>query len=326
MTILDARALPAWAAAAWSAGYGALAVTWWAEGGDYPFARVDDAHSSQSLLEGTAPAVVAPIMALVCLAATLLGVYLARGGRARAALAFGWTLAAVLALLLPDYSLLAFVAFAPLLLVFAFTGVPGPQDGLGDIMYWHRTNLLILFAGGLLWAAATLRSSRRAVASTTPPETLLRWGRRAVWVAVLAPVPYEVTRIAWFLGVPLGIPRDFLTMMQSTPGMLEVGLGCAVASIGGGVLTHGLVRPWGERFPRWTLWLSGRRVPPLLAVAPAMLVAVVLIPAGLMNARLPITASTWGVTAPGLLWVVWGAALGTAAVTYHLRRRPRSPS
>jgi hypothetical protein len=57
-----------------------------------------------------------------------------------------------------------------------------------------------------------------------------------------------------------------------------------------------------------------------------MLVAVVLIPAGLMNARLPITASTWGVTAPGLLWVVWGAALGTAAVTYHLRRRPRSPS
>jgi len=36
-------------------------------------------------------------------------------------------MAAALTLIVPDYTLLAVVAFAPLLLVFAFTGVPGDQ-------------------------------------------------------------------------------------------------------------------------------------------------------------------------------------------------------
>jgi hypothetical protein len=143
-----------------------------------------------------------------------------------------------------------------------------------------------------------------------------------VLVAILAPVPYEITRVAWFLGVPLGIPRDFLQMMQDTPGMLEVGLGCALASAGGGVLTHGLVSRWGEVYPRWVFWRAGRRVPPMLAVFPAAVVALVLVPAGFMNLRSPVTADTWAVTAPGDLWILWGAALGAATVAYHLRRRP----
>ncbi|MEK8107062.1 hypothetical protein NKG94_21465 [Micromonospora sp. M12] len=50
-------------------------------------------------------------------------------------------------------------------------------------------------------------------------------------MACLAPLPYEITRVAWYLGYPLGIDRDFLTMMQDTDGMLEIGLGCAVASM-----------------------------------------------------------------------------------------------
>ncbi|MFI5907666.1 NYN domain-containing protein [Dactylosporangium sp. NPDC051541] len=329
MKILDVRSLVAWAAAGWSALYGVMAAVWWGGGGEFPFAPVADDRSSASILEGTPAAVVAPVMVLVCALATAVAVYLAAGGPGRAAIWFGWGLAAVLALLLPDYSLLAFVAFAPVLVVFAFTGVPGPQDGVGDIMYWHRTNLLILFAGGLLWAAAALLAGRhargvcvRCGGSARPEGDLRRWGRRAVLVAVLAPIPYEVTRLAWYFGVPLGVPAGFLAEMRATPGMLEVGLGCAVLSIGGGVLTHGLVSSWGERYPRWLFWKAGRRVPPMLAVVPAMVVAVVLIPAGLMNLRLPVTAATWGLTAPGILWIVWGVALGAAAVTYHLRRRP----
>jgi hypothetical protein len=41
-----------------------------------------------------------------------------------------------------------------------------------------------------------------------------------------------------------------------------------------------------------------------------------------MNLRSPVTADTWAVTAPGILWTAWGAALGAAALAYRLRRRP----
>jgi hypothetical protein len=217
--------------------------------------------------------------------------------------------------------------------VFAFTGVPGGQ-ALGDVLYWHRTNLVVLFVGGLLWAAATLAHQRRTRAACAncgrrdgadgrgpSRAALLRWGRWAVVVACLAPLPYEVTRVAWFLGVPLGITDDFLRMMQATPGMLEVGLGCAVASALGGVLTHGLVRRWGEVYPRWIWFRAGRRVPPALAVVPAAVVAVVLVPAGLMNFRGGIVRDTWGLFLPGTFWLVWAVALGAATLTYHLRRR-----
>ena len=328
---------PSWAAACWSLCYAILGLYWWSGGAGFPFATIDDNHRSGSILEGSDPAVVAPVMALLGLAGAAVATYMALAPRpmrgARAVLSFGWAMAVMLALVLPDYSMLAFVAFAPLLVVFAFTGVPGPQDGIGDIMYWHRDNLLILFTGGLLWAWATVAYRRRLrgacarcgrMAGHDGPDRarLLRWGRRAALVAVLAPVPYEVTRVAWFLGVPLGIPRDFLTMMQDTPGMLEVGLGCALASIGGGILTHGLVSRWGEVFPSWVVGLAGRRVPPMLAVVPATVVAVVLVPAGFMNLRSPVTGDTWAVTAPGILWIPWGAALGAATLAYRLRRRP----
>ena len=140
-------------------------------------------------------------------------------------------------------------------------------------------------------------------------------------VACLAPLPYEITRIAWYLGYPLGITDAFLTMMQNTPGMLEVGLGAAAASMVGGVLTHGLVRRWGEIYPGWIWFKAGRRVPPALAVVPASIVSIVLIPAGLMNLRSDITRDSWALNAPSILCLVWGVALGAATIFYHLRRR-----
>ncbi|TDC07390.1 NYN domain-containing protein [Nonomuraea longispora] len=331
---------PAWsayAAAGWSALYGALGLYWALGGGGFPFAPVEDDRATGSILEGSQAGSVAPVMA----AAGLVGVAAAlamarRWGRARTMLlVLGWTLAGTLALVVQDYTLLVLVAFAPFLLVFAFTGVPGPQEGIGDILYWHRVNLIIMFAGGVLWALATLahqRRTRRACAHCgrggkdagrwTTPEATRRWGRWAVYVACAAPVPYEITRIAWYLGIPLGISDDFLRMMRETPGMAEVGLGCALASIGGAVLTHGLIRRWGEVYPRWIWFRAGERVPPALAVVPASLVALAAIPAGLMNLRMGFDAGrTWAMNGPGVLWIVWGAALAAAACAYGLRRR-----
>jgi hypothetical protein len=334
------RRWPDWigyAAAAWSLAYGILGVYWSMGGGGFPFGPVAPDRRSVSIMEGADAHVVSPVIAAIGLLGAVIGVVMARSGRrgraSAALLGFGWAMAVALTLIVQDYFLLALIAFSPVLLVFAFTGVPGPQDGIGDILYWHRTNLLLLFAGGLLWAAATVVYRRRSrgaclhcgrrpgAPDEASREALYRWGRWAVLVASLAPVPYEITRVAWFLGFPLGVPPDFLRMMQQTPGMLAVGLGCAVASTLGTVLTHGLVHRWGERYPGWIRFRAGRRIPPALAVVPASIVAVALVPAGVMNMRIATDRGGWAVNVPGMLWTVWGVALGAAAFLYLLRRR-----
>ncbi|WP_206344076.1 NYN domain-containing protein [Streptomyces mesophilus] len=326
-----------YAAALWSLLYGVFGV-YWALGGDavaYPFAPIDEDHRSASLLEGAPAEVVGTVAGVLGVVGVAAGMALARGlghGRLRTALLwYGWGSGVALALVIPDYTLIAVAALWPVLIVFAFTGVPGQQDGVADILYWHRVHLIIVFAGGLLWALAALAYRRRTAGSRvrcgrghrhgTDPAALRRWGRRAVWVAVLSQIPYEVTRVAWYFGWPLGITDEFLAEMQDTPGMLAMGLAAGLVSLGGAALTHGLTARWGEVFPRWTLFLAGRRVPPLLAVIPATVVAVALIPAGLMSLRMVGDEAGWGVTGPSVFWTAWGAALGVAALAYHLRRR-----
>jgi hypothetical protein len=328
---------PTWtgyATALWSLVYGVLGLYWTLGGAGYPFARVADDQASSSILEGTPVHVVAPVMAAIGLGGAVLALVMTRM-RPRGSIlqAVAAVLAVGLALVIPDYTLIAVVAMAPALIVFAFTGVPGPQDGVGDILYWHRVNLIILFVGGILWAATALayhRRSRNACVSCgrgshdpawMRPEAALRWGKWAVAVAVVANLPYEFTRIAWYLGWPVGITDEFHQMMADTPGMLEMGLGLAVMGLGGGVLTHGLVHRWGEVYPRWIWFKAGRRVPPLLAIIPASIVAVVLIPAGLMNTQAPLGGDMWAANAPGILWILWGTALGVATYGYYLRRR-----
>jgi hypothetical protein len=323
--------------ALWSLTYGVLGIYWSAGGAHYPFAKVDDDHATASLLEGASVGIVAPICAVLGLlgAAAALAMTL-RTPKSRLLELYAVLMAVLLALVIPDYTPLAMLALSPAILAFAFTGIPGAQDGVGDILYWHRVNILIIFVGGLLWAATAVTYHRRRNQACTScgrdgrplkpwqtPEGALRWGRRAVLVAVVANVPYEFTRVAWYFGWPLGITDEFHQMMVDTPGMLEIGLSMALMGIGGGILTHGLVHRWGEVYPRWIWFKAGKRVPPRLAIIPASIVAVVLIPAGLMNIRLPgdNAGSEWGLAMPGTLWVVWGAALGAATYAYYLRRR-----
>ncbi|GAA0960799.1 hypothetical protein GCM10009554_76300 [Kribbella koreensis] len=325
-----------YATALWSLTYGALGIYWTAGGSSYPFAPVVDDHRTASLLEGAPVGVVGPGMVVLGLLGAVVAVLMTRRSSGRVFLGFAVTMAVLLALVIPDYTPLAMLALSPALVMFAFTGVPGAQDGVGDILYWHRVNILIIFVGGLLWAATAVsyhRRLRNACASCgrddrpprawQTPEGALRWGRRAVLIAVVANIPYEFTRVAWYFGWELGITHEFHQMMVDTPGMLEMGLAMATLGIGGSILTHGLVHRWGEVYPRWIWFKAGRRVPPLLALIPASIVAVVLIPAGLMNIRLPgdNAGSEWGLALPGTLWVVWGAALGAATYAYYLRRR-----
>jgi hypothetical protein len=101
----------------------------------------------------------------------------------------------------------------------------------------------------------------------------------------------------------------------------------ATMGAGGALLTVGLVRPWGEVYPRWIPALGGRRVRPRTAIVPATAVALLVTSAGLMYlrwlalGRIELTTDTWGLFVPEFFWPVWGGALGAATLAYHLRRR-----
>ena len=91
----------------------------------------------------------------------------------------------------------------------------------------------------------------------TTPTSAARWGRWAAYTAAVIPVAYALTRFAWAAGIPLGISRDFLAEMRET-GLVWAGAGLGAFATVGAILTLGLVRPWGERFPRWLPGLAGR--------------------------------------------------------------------
>jgi hypothetical protein len=156
-------------------------------------------------------------------------------------------------------------------------------------------------------------------------ESALRWGRRITYVAIFAPAYYEVTRIAWLLGIPLGITDELMHSLQDT-GAVWAGAGLALVSVGGACLTHGLIKPWGENFPRWIPFLAGKRVPPALAVIPATLVSIMSTVTGIQVVRGAFSHEifhNWGATTPLLLYPVWGIALGIATIFYYYRRQGR---
>jgi hypothetical protein len=102
----------------------------------------------------------------------------------------------------------------------------------------------------------------------------------------------------------------------------------------------GLIATWGERFPRWVPGLRGRRVPPLAALIPATVAAVVLtvmwtaafvsIFAGVTlkgdphSADFPTEGGAWEAAifyACYLPLLLWGPLLAAVAYAYHRRRR-----
>ncbi|WP_437090443.1 hypothetical protein [Streptomyces sp. enrichment culture] len=103
-------------------------------------------------------------------------------------------------------------------------------------------------------------------------------------------------------------------------------------------LLWGLVRPWGQVFPRWTPWLHGRRVPRWLLLAPACVGAATPAPYGVFGIGYA-ALSTAGVaemrrgdfhSPSDALLVAWigmvafalhGVALIAAARSYWLRTR-----
>ena len=163
-----------------------------------------------------------------------------------------------------------------------------------------------------------------------------RWGRIAVYVAMVVPIFYALTRYAWALGFPLGMSEEYLHRGQES-GTWISGLFLATFGLAGAALMLGLVQRWGENFPRWMFGLAGRRVPITLPVIPASLISVLLIVGGITiwtslgqmvanmvasgAGNMEINGAIIFIVGPTLLFPIWGAALAVATLAYYYRRR-----
>lgn len=282
-----------------------------------------DAESSA--LHGLAPAAVARLVGvLAVLVLAALGVALP-GSPTRARTA-SWVLLAVGALttlVVADVRSLTLLGYLPMVVLallgvepFASqaVGIPGPSL----LSISHSVGGL-----GLLLTGLAMHARLRPLL----PAATRRLGRWSVGVAVAVPLVYASTRVAWALGIPLGIRREFLIELGDAK---YAGLGLGLFAILGALLTLGLVQRWGERFWSWLPLIGGRPVPVSLAVVPALFVAMSVVSAGISFARiilggslerLPGEPADWGAWAPELLWIPWGIALGVAALAYRARRQ-----
>jgi hypothetical protein len=337
-------------AAVWSLVYLVLGVAWLVGAAGNPADRaVDEAGSGLSLLVTLGPRAGAVIItSLAGFGLILLGVLAVmqpvrdKVGTARRMLpALAFALGLVLAVVLPDYRLLAAIAYTPIVLVLAVAGAV-PEGA--QVWPWPVLNMAVLTLAGLAWMVTAVVHHRRlsgacprcgrgpADPDWTSPRAAARWGRWAVAVAVAVPLGYAVTRYAWALGIPLGVRQQLLDDLGPA---VYAGAALATLAVAGAVLTLGLVQRWGEVFPRWIPWLRGRAVPIGLAVVPAWLVSIVLASAGLMFVRLAVTGELAenlpGTTddvagwLPEMFWPLWAVALAAAAYAYWLRRRGRCP-
>ncbi|MFB8228199.1 hypothetical protein [Cellulosimicrobium sp. NPDC055967] len=332
------------------------AAAWWAVGGVAALVvtltggtlAVGDANDlSFGALSGVAGSTLTPWVAVLALvgAATALRAWLGarhgtvgRADRALTVAATAVVSAGVLAL--TDASILARLGYLPVTLVMAPFD-PVIRAAFQDFLGAGPLTQLALLAGAALLVASTWRFVRRGVGACascgrrhdghdpawTTPAAAARWGRTAALVAAAIPTFYAVTRIAWVLGIPLGFSAENVADLAGEDGLVAA-LGLGGFALVGAVLTLGLFQRWGEVFPRWMVGLAGRRVPVGLAVVPATIVAVAVLPAGLSliviglgESRLALTADSWGAVGPTFLWPLWSLALGAATYAYWLRRR-----
>ena len=341
-----------YAAVAWSLIYATLGIYWAVGGGGFPFSSDNVSGGMGPMLERFGPGMAWIVVMMAGIPAAAMGMAMLCGVRNRALrplfITGGVILAGVLLLLMTGLNLLVMVGYIPYAVRSLITGSEFGQDYLKGWTQWVTIHQVLCLIGGFLWLAATVSYARRSGDAClycgrrdspegwNSPEKAARWGRIAVYVSMVVPVFYALTRYAWALGFPLGMSEEYLRRGQET-GMWTSGLFLATFGMVGAALTLGLVQRWGEVFPRWMPGLAGRRVPIGLAVVPASLVSVLLIVGGIgiwsalakmVSALEAGGAEGMGIiraiifqVGPTLLFPVWGVALAVATLGYYYRRR-----
>lgn len=264
-------------------------------------------------------------------------VLILRGATAKWASMTMTTVSLLMALVIVgDMRLLAILGYLPLILMIGVGAVPGTLPNAEQLALADLTHQLLLFLLAGMWTVLTLRLSHQTPAdSDRTTGTISRFvlqHRVAITVVASAiPAIYAVTRFSWAVGIPLGINDEDASQLL-TNGGANSALGLASMATVGVLLTLGLLQRWGRKWPRWMPWISGEPVPAGLAVVPAGVVAMLLVPAGTDMFRLafapngdngipPLSWDNWAVLGPNLLWHVWAVALAAAAYGYWLMRR-----
>ncbi|MEU8120143.1 hypothetical protein AB0C21_15670 [Spirillospora sp. NPDC049024] len=254
-----------------------------------------------------------------------------------------------LGFVLPSYSVMIAVAYAfafsaPVVLPAALlaralrlgrvgtsvlVGIPAAAGaGFAAFLVVYKGTQWGVFAvvGGAVWAACAVTTFRvgkrrcarcgRPGAAWTRPQAAARWGRKVTIAAALMPLPYGLVRLTWLTPWGIAFPEDGGWGIWVT-GML---LGCV--SEGGAILVRGLIRPWGEVWPRWVPVVHGRPIPVAVPTSAALVVSAVLT---LFTVFL-VTEISRG--EEGLLFSLvfvplglWGPLLAAAALAYYYRRR-----
>jgi hypothetical protein len=338
----------------WSLIYTTLGIYWAVSGRGFPYTPAAVSGGMGPLLGHFGPVTAWIIVVLAGLPASVLGMAMLRGVQGRILrpllITAGALLSGVLLLLMTGLDLLIFLGYVPYIVRGLFTGSEVTQRYIQGLTQWTTIHQLLCLIGGFLWLAATVRYARLSGDACLycgrrddsqgwqEPTQAARWGRIAVYVAMIAPLFYALTRYAWALGFPLGMTEESLRQGQAS-GMWISGLFLATFGLVGCVLMLGLVQRWGEVFPRWMIGLAERRVPIALAVVPASLVSVLLVVGGIViGSGLPGMAANVAATGvqgaeifweiffqvgPTLLFPVWGVALAMATLGYYFRRRGR---
>ncbi|WP_423462414.1 hypothetical protein ACO229_18370 [Promicromonospora sp. MS192] len=199
---------------------------------------------------------------------------------------------------------------------------------LGAGLVENRTGLLLsllVLVTGTLWAAVGVQALAGTPVAERATDWVVRHRTAVTVVAATGPLPYALVRLTWLTPWPqLGFDMDLSTRIW--------GLTLSSGAWLGVVLTLGLIRPWGEVFPRWMPGLAGRRVPIAAAAVPGGLIAVTLIFSVvpmlvLFGSQSPAEAIVGAVVFP--CWY-WGPALALAVwgyVAHRLRaERPAAPA
>lgn len=339
-------------AVAWSLIYAVLGGYWAVSGRGFPYTPETASEGMGPLLGRFGPGVAWIVVTMAGIPAAVVGTAMLRGVRSEVLrpllITVGALLAGVLLLLMTGLDLLVLFGYIPYTVRSLLIGDEISQVFLKAWTQWTMIHQILCLIGGFLWLAATVSYARRSGDAClycgrrdgpegwTSPNSAVYWGRIAVYVAMVAPVFYAITRYAWALGFPLGMSEEHLRSGQES-GTWTSGLFLATFGLVGAALMLGLVQRWGEVFPRWMIGLAGRRVPIALVAVLASFASVLLIVGGigiwsalgLMVANLvasgakdtEIIGAIVFELGPTLLFPVWGGALAAATLGYYYRRR-----